>query len=72
MNDPLQFQVGDKVQKLKGYKFPGVVVSAYHTLAGKDRYVVECTTPEVTGCQHIYSAKDLVLVDRRPAIRCDV
>jgi hypothetical protein len=39
------FVVGDKVHKVKGYSWPGVVVSAFQTLSGKHRYVVECTTP---------------------------
>lgn len=50
-----KFKIGDKVKKVKGYKWPGVVVSAFMTLEGKVRYVVECTVPEVEGALHIYS-----------------
>jgi len=49
------FQQGDKVEKVKGYKWPGVIVSVFTTLEGKVRYVVECTVPEVKGALHIYS-----------------
>lgn len=53
------FEIGDKVEKLKGYKLPGVIVSKFYTLSGKIRYVVECQVPEVAGLLHIYSDKDL-------------
>lgn len=52
-------KVGDHVQKVKGYKWPGVVVAVFKTLAGADRYVVECTVPEVAGALHIYSRDQL-------------
>lgn len=54
-----KFKVGDMVQKVKGYKFPGVVVSVFLTLSGQVRYVVECTAHEVEGCLHIFSERDL-------------
>jgi len=53
------FELGDKVQKKKGYKWPGVVVSSFSTLAGEPRFVVECTVPEVAGALHIFSAEQL-------------
>lgn len=53
------FVVGDKVRKVKGYSWPGVVVSVFKTLEGKPRYVVECTVPEVAGALHIYNAEQL-------------
>lgn len=54
-----KFKVGDKVQKTSGYRFPGVVVSVYTTLKGKTRYVVECTSPDVEECQHIFNEDQL-------------
>lgn len=54
-----EFKLGDKVEKAKGYKWPGVIVAVFDTLSEKRRYVVECTVPEVAGALHIYSAKDL-------------
>ena len=47
------------MQKATGYKWPGVVVSVFETLAGKTRVVVECTVPEVAGALHIYSPEQL-------------
>ena len=58
-----QFKVGDKVEKVSGYKWPGVVVSVFDTLSGERRLVVECTVPEIAGALHIYNEKQLTLVD---------
>jgi hypothetical protein len=58
-NDHLSFRVGDKVRKVKGYEWPGVIVSCFETLDGKPRYVVECTVPEVKGALHIYNSEQL-------------
>ena len=55
--------VGDRVEKVSGYKWPGIVVSVFDTLAGERRVVVECTTTEVAGALHIYNEKQLMLVD---------
>jgi hypothetical protein len=57
------FVVGDKVHKVKGYSWPGVVVSVFRTLGNQPRYVVECTVPEVAGALHIYNADQLELLD---------
>jgi hypothetical protein len=53
------FKEGDVVEKSEGYKWPGVIVSAFRTLNGEWRFVVECTAPGVLGALHIYSAKHL-------------
>ena len=58
-----QFEVGNKVEKTSGYKWPGVVVSVFDTLAGERRVVVECTVAEISGALHIYNEKQLTLVD---------
>ena len=55
----MKFPVGTKVQKVRGYRFPGTVIAAFITLKGRERYVVECSVPEVDGILHIYSAADL-------------
>jgi hypothetical protein len=55
------FVVGDQVRKIKGYSWPGIVVSTFQTLSGQHRYVVECTTPEVKGALHIYNGEQLEL-----------
>lgn len=54
-----QFMIGDRVRKVRGYPFPGVVVAVFTTTAGLLRVVVECTVPEVAGCLHIYSPDQL-------------
>ncbi len=56
-----QFVVGDRVQKVKGYRWPGVVVSVFKTLSGARRVVVECTVEEVAGALHIYNEDQLEL-----------
>jgi hypothetical protein len=58
-----EFKIGDKVEKTSGYKWPGVVVAVFDTLAGERRVVVECTTPEVAGALHIYNEKQLMIVE---------
>ena len=55
-------KVGDKVQKVKGYKWPGVVVAVFETLAGAQRVVVECTVAEVAGALHIYNIEQLEII----------
>ena len=63
-NEILFFE-GDLVQKKKGYKFPGMIVSAYKTLGGDRRYVVECTAEGAAGCQHIFNGNQLDLNEFR-------
>jgi len=53
------FAVGERVEKVEGYLYPGIVVAAFKNLSGKWRYVVECTVPETKGILHIYNAKQL-------------
>lgn len=55
------FALGDRVKKVRGYKWPGIVVSVFRNLAEEERYVVECTVPEVDGALHIYNAEQLEL-----------
>ena len=48
-------KIGGRVNKVSGYKWPGVVVAVFTTLAGKEHIVVECTIPEASGALHIYN-----------------
>ena len=59
----MSFNVGDRVEKISGYKWPGVVRASFTTLAGHLRLVVECTVPEVAGALHIYSPEQLRIAD---------
>lgn len=56
-------KVGDRVVKVQGYKWPGIVVAVFCTLSGKQRLVVECTVPEVEGALHIYAPDQLRRVE---------
>lgn len=57
----MNFHIGDYVEKVSGYKWPGIVVSVFHTLSGERRVVVECTVPEVKGALHIYNEQQLTI-----------
>lgn len=61
-------KLGDTVRKSQGYGWPGVIVSVYHSLKGEVRYVVECTSPDIAGAQHIFNASQLILVKSGPVI----
>lgn len=61
--DPSEATIGTRVQKRSGYRWPGVIVAVFVTLAGETRYVVECTVPEVAGALHIYSREQLEKLD---------
>ena len=54
-------QIGDRVEKISGYLWPGIVVAKFQTTEGKIRFVVECTVPEVRGALHIYAAEQIKL-----------
>jgi hypothetical protein len=51
--------VGQTVQKIKGYKYPGIILVAFKTLDGKARYVVEADHPDFRGMLHIFSDNDI-------------
>lgn len=59
------FRVGDRVKKLRGYAFPGVIVSVFRTCADETRYVVELVETHLrdeelpTGLLHIFSEANL-------------
>lgn len=67
-----KFLIGDRVKKVKGYPFPGIVVAVFETLKDEIRYVVECTVPDVAGILHIYNGDqlELVSVTHQPAANC--
>ena len=57
----VQYLVGYQVKKIKGYPFPGEIRAVFFKRDGKVRVVVECSTPEVAGCVHIFSPIQLRL-----------
>lgn len=58
----MKFTVGDEVKKVKGYHYFGVVVSAFTTLKGEDRFVVESTSHGSKGMLFIFNEGQLELV----------
>lgn len=56
-------QIGDRVRKVKGYAWPGIIVADFANLKGQRRLVVECTVPEVAGALHIYNPEQLEIVN---------
>jgi len=53
-----KFKIGDRVDKIVGYKFPGTVVSVFETTTGKTRLVVEMDNYNLL---HIFSEDNLCL-----------
>lgn len=54
-----RFAVGDGVEKIMGYRWPGEVRSVFLNKAAQIRYVVECIIPDVEGALHIYSPNQI-------------
>lgn len=52
----MKFKIGDKVDKVKGYKFPSVIVAAFVTTNGDERYVAEM---DGYGLLHIFNGEQL-------------
>lgn len=54
----MKFKVGDKVRKIKGYSFDGVIVSVFSNTKGETRLVAEM---ENNGMLHIFNEDQLEL-----------
>lgn len=52
----MKFKVGDKVNKVAGYSFPGSVRAAFTTEEGEARYVVQL---QEYGLLHIFNESQL-------------
>lgn len=55
-------RIGDQVEKLQGYKWPGEIVSLFKTKNGDQRVVVECTSPDVLGEMRVFRPSELLVV----------
>lgn len=55
-----RLKVGDLINKVGGYAFEGVVVSAFTTLRGEERIVAELTTSNGLGMLHVFSPEQLI------------
>jgi len=47
-------KIGDRVKKINGYKYPGIIVAKFKKLDSKERFVVECTESACAGMLHIF------------------
>jgi len=57
-------KVGDRVEKVSGYKYPGIIVARFNKLNSIEiRLVVECTEPTVYGMLHIFREGQLKKVE---------
>ncbi len=57
-NEPMKFTVGDKAQKVGGsYQADGIIVGAFRTTEGAERYVFEFVQPG--GMLHIFGPAQL-------------
>jgi len=45
-----KLKVGDRVKKIKGYSFPGEIVSIFNTTKGVERFVVEMVPTQGIWC----------------------
>lgn len=54
-------EVNDRVVKVKGYPFYGVIVSKFYTTNGNLRYVVEATGSGYQGMLHIFNEHQIQL-----------
>lgn len=57
----MKFKLGDRVHKIKGYSYHGVVVAAFQTTGGNDRYVVESISLGSLGMLFIFNDGQLEL-----------
>lgn len=60
MENEFKFQVGDRVDKVVGYQFPGTVVSVFVTTKGRKRVVVEMDNYELL---HIFNEDNLIFME---------
>jgi hypothetical protein len=52
---------GDRVKKIKGFQFPGIIVCMFKTTSGQLRCVVEAEHNDFKVMLHIYNPEQLKL-----------
>ena len=63
-------KIGDKVEKINGYKYPGVIVAKFYKFNSlEERFVVECTESAVSGMLHIFNESQLKKMKKEKSIR---
>ena len=59
----MYMEIGDNVEKINGYKYPGVVVAKFKKIDNmKERFVVECTEPSCAGMLFIFREGQLKII----------
>ncbi|NNU66553.1 hypothetical protein G9X67_14855 [Rhizobium sp. WYCCWR 11152] len=61
--DVQRLQIGSPVRKVRGYGFPGEIVSIFATKTGNIRFVVEATGQDYGGMLHIFNGDQLASDD---------
>ena len=57
-------EIGNKVEKVNGYKYPGIIVAKFKKInKTEERFVVECTEPSCIGMLHIFNERQLILIE---------
>lgn len=51
---PVKIKVGDQVQKIKGFPFPGRVLAIFDNMAHVAHVVIECNAPMGAGMMLIF------------------
>lgn len=64
----MEFKIGDHVNKLTGYKFPGTVVAVFQTKIGNTRLVIEM---DGYGLLHIFNPEQVYLEPSAPQTNQD-
>ena len=55
-------KIGDKIKKITGYVFVGIIVSIFKNLSGEIRIVAELTTENGKGMLHIFNENQLEVI----------
>ena len=70
LNTITMMKVGDKVEKISGYKYPGIVVAKFNKIGStQERFVVECTESAVSGMLHIFNGSQLRKVKKEKSAK---
>ena len=63
-------KIGDRVEKVSGYKYPGIIVAKFNKIdSTEERFVVECTASVVSGMLHIFRENQLKKVKEKKSVK---
>ena len=70
LNTRRMIKIGDRVEKVSGYKYPGIIVAKFNKIdSGEERFVVECTASVVSGMLHIFREGQLKKVKEKKSVK---